>query len=136
MSQVSDPFSTPELNGTFNNWCGDCNPMSDSNGDEVWEVTVSLNIGDTIEYKFSADNWTYLSNTDWIGWFFSCLSMLGSVCNPTIKWSHSLFASFSITICPAWSKSNAPQVNPIRLSIPVLVSFYEMFLLVVCSRIY
>ena len=64
MSQVSDPFSNPELNGTFNNWCGDCNPMSDSNGDEVWEVTVSLNIGDTIEYKFSADNWTYQEMND------------------------------------------------------------------------
>ena len=46
MSQLSDPFNTPELNGTFNNWCGDCNPMSDANGDEIWEVTLSLNIGD------------------------------------------------------------------------------------------
>ena len=59
MSQLSDPFNIPELNGTFNNWCGDCNPMSDANGDEIWEVTLSLNIGDTIEYKFSADNWMY-----------------------------------------------------------------------------
>ena len=49
-------LTSPELNGTFNNWCGDCNPMSDANGDEIWEVTLSLNIGDTIEYKFSADN--------------------------------------------------------------------------------
>ena len=64
MSQVSDPFSIPELNGTFNNWCGDCNPMSDANGDEIWEVTVSLNIGDTIEYKFSADNWLYQETND------------------------------------------------------------------------
>ena len=59
MSQLSDPFNIPEINGTFNNWCGDCNPMSDANGDEIWEVTLSLNIGDTIEYKFSADNWMY-----------------------------------------------------------------------------
>ena len=64
MSQVSDPFSIPELNGTFNNWCGDCNPMSDANGDEIWEVTLSLNIGDTIEYKFSADNWLYQETND------------------------------------------------------------------------
>jgi len=64
MSQLSDPFNIPELNGTFNNWCGDCNPMSDANGDEIWEVTLSLNIGDTIEYKFSADNWMYQETLD------------------------------------------------------------------------
>ena len=64
MSQLSDPFNIPELNGTFNNWCGDCNPMSDANGDEIWEVTLSLNVGDTIEYKFSADNWTFQETLD------------------------------------------------------------------------
>ena len=64
MSQLSDPFNVPELNGTFNNWCGDCNPMSDANGDEIWEVTLSLNIGDTVEYKFSADNWMYQETLD------------------------------------------------------------------------
>ena len=64
MSQLSDPFNIPELNGTFNNWCGDCDPMSDANGDEIWEVTLSLNVGDTIEYKFSADNWTYQETLD------------------------------------------------------------------------
>jgi hypothetical protein len=64
MSQLSDPFNVPELNGTFNNWCGDCNPMSDANGDEIWEVTLSLNVGDTIEYKFSADNWTFQETLD------------------------------------------------------------------------
>lgn len=64
MSQLSDPFNIPELNGTFNNWCGDCDPMSDANGDEIWEVTLSLNVGDTIEYKFSADNWTFQETLD------------------------------------------------------------------------
>ena len=49
MSQVVDNFNTPELNGTFNGWCGDCNPMSDADGNEIWEVTLDLNHGDTIE---------------------------------------------------------------------------------------
>jgi hypothetical protein len=44
-SQLNDPFNNIELNGTFNNFCGDCLPMSDNNGDEIWEVTVSLNVG-------------------------------------------------------------------------------------------
>ena len=64
MSQVIDNFSIPELNGTFNGWCGDCNPMSDADGNEVWEVTLDLNQGDTIEYKFSADAWTIQETND------------------------------------------------------------------------
>ena len=50
-------FNTPELNGTFNNWCGNCAPMSDANGDGIWEITVQLD-GGYYEYKFSHDNWT------------------------------------------------------------------------------
>ena len=58
MNQYSGSFTTPEVNGTFNNWCGNCAAMSDANGDNVWDVTIALNIGDTVEYKYSHDNWT------------------------------------------------------------------------------
>jgi hypothetical protein len=44
------------LNGTFNGWCGTCTPMSDANGDNVWEVTAPLALG-AIEYKFTVDGW-------------------------------------------------------------------------------
>lgn len=44
------------LNGTFNGWCGTCIPMSDANGDNVWDVTVPLGLG-AIEYKFTVDGW-------------------------------------------------------------------------------
>ena len=64
MSQVVDNFNTPELNGIFNGWCGNCNPMTDSNGDEIWQVSLDLNQGDTIEYKFSADNWAIQETND------------------------------------------------------------------------
>ena len=64
MSQVSDPFSAPEVNGTFNSWCGNCNAMSDSSGDNIWDVTVKLQIGDTIEYKYSADSWSIQETND------------------------------------------------------------------------
>jgi Secretion system C-terminal sorting domain/Carbohydrate-binding module 48 (Isoamylase N-terminal domain) len=50
-------FTTPELNGTFNNWCGNCAPMTDANADGVWEITIQLD-GGYYEYKFSHDNWT------------------------------------------------------------------------------
>ena len=45
------------VNGTFNTWCGNCNPMSDADADGVWEVTLPLVAG-TIEYKFTLDGWT------------------------------------------------------------------------------
>ena len=33
------------INGSFNGWCGGCNPLSDEDGDGVWEVTLSLAVG-------------------------------------------------------------------------------------------
>ena len=44
------------LNGNFNGWCGSCTPMSDANGDNVWEVTASIPAG-AIEYKFTVNGW-------------------------------------------------------------------------------
>ncbi len=54
-------FTTPEINGTFNGWCGNCTPMTDANADGVWEVTIALLPG-TYEYKFSADGWGIQEN--------------------------------------------------------------------------
>jgi hypothetical protein len=56
MSQVTATYTTPEVNGTFNNWCGGCAPMTDANGDDIWELTISLP-ADTFEYKFAYDSW-------------------------------------------------------------------------------
>jgi hypothetical protein len=61
MNNVTDPFTTAYVNGTFNGWCGTCNPMSDANSDGIWEVTLPLPTG-SIEYKFTADGWN-LSET-------------------------------------------------------------------------
>jgi hypothetical protein len=43
------------VNGSFNNWCGTCNPMTDM-GNGMWEVTLPLAPG-AIEYKFTIDGW-------------------------------------------------------------------------------
>jgi hypothetical protein len=48
------------LNGTFNNWCGSCTPMTNTSG-SVWEVTVPLSSG-PIEYKFTIDGWNDQEN--------------------------------------------------------------------------
>jgi 1,4-alpha-glucan branching enzyme len=54
-------FTTPELNGTFNNWCGNCAQMSDGNGDNIWDITVTLQEG-SYEFKYSYDNWAGSEN--------------------------------------------------------------------------
>lgn len=54
-------FGTPEVNGTFNNWCGNCNSMSDANNDGIWETTLNLPSGN-YEYKFSYDSWSGQEN--------------------------------------------------------------------------
>jgi hypothetical protein len=52
------------LNGTFNGWCGTCTPMTDANGDNVWEVTAAIPAG-AIEYKFTAGTtWETLTSGD------------------------------------------------------------------------
>ncbi|MFL2609669.1 MAG: T9SS type A sorting domain-containing protein [Flavobacteriaceae bacterium] len=48
---------TVYLNGNFNGWCGECNPMSDDDGDGIWTVTISLADGD-YEYKFTVNGWS------------------------------------------------------------------------------
>ena len=50
-------YTTVNINGTFNGWCGGCNAMSDANNDSIWEVTLPLAAG-AIEYKFTVDGWT------------------------------------------------------------------------------
>ena len=64
MSQVSNPFTTPEINGDFNAWCGNCNPLTDSNGDNIWETELKFKSNDSIEYRFSADSWSIQENMD------------------------------------------------------------------------
>ena len=56
MNNSGATFSIPEVNGTFNNWCGGCAPMSDANGDNIWELIIALNSG-TYEYKYAYDTW-------------------------------------------------------------------------------
>lgn len=56
MNQSGQTFTTPNVNGTFNSWCGPCAPMSDIDGDNIWELTIPL-AADTFEYKFTYDGW-------------------------------------------------------------------------------
>ena len=57
MRDYSGSYTTVNLNGDFNSWCGTCNPMADADGDSIWTVTLPLT-ADSIEYKFTLDGWT------------------------------------------------------------------------------
>ena len=61
---IGPPFTTPEINGTFNGWCGSCWAMDDSDGDDIWEFTALIGAGDSIQFKYSADNWNLQEDLD------------------------------------------------------------------------
>ena len=56
MAEYEGPFGSVTLNGEFNGWCGNCAPMTDDDGDGVYELTIPLT-GDTLEYKFAIGAW-------------------------------------------------------------------------------
>ena len=55
MNNTVAPFTTPEINGDWNSYCGNCDVLSDPDGDNIWETTLTLLSG-SYEYYFSADN--------------------------------------------------------------------------------
>ena len=50
------PSDIVYVNGTFNGWCGACNPMSDLDGDGIWELTIELGSG-SYEYIYTTNGW-------------------------------------------------------------------------------
>lgn len=56
--QTLAPTDIVHVNGTWNDWCGACNPMTDI-GNGIWEVTLPIPPG-VQEYKFTTNGWTGL----------------------------------------------------------------------------
>jgi uncharacterized surface protein with fasciclin (FAS1) repeats len=56
LADTSKTETAPFLNGTFNGWCGDCNPMTDEDGDGIYTITIPLDSG-VYEWKFTAGGW-------------------------------------------------------------------------------
>ena len=62
MSNYSGTFSVPEVNGTFNNWCGNCWSL-ENQGNGIY--SKSFNVDTSLHtYKFSADNWSIQEELD------------------------------------------------------------------------
>lgn len=76
VSQYTGNFNSVNLNGSFNGWCGDCNPMTNAGGG-VFEVTLSLAL-DTIEYKFTFDGW---SVEEWFNGTEDCTTTIDGFVN-------------------------------------------------------
>lgn len=49
-------FTTVNLNGNFNGWCGSCATMLDPDQDSIYELDLDLPLS-TVEYKFTLDGW-------------------------------------------------------------------------------
>ena len=54
-------FGTVFITGPFTGWCGNCFPLSDEDGDEVWTGTFDFPAGD-VEYKYIVDDWADQEN--------------------------------------------------------------------------
>jgi hypothetical protein len=56
MNNYTPNFNTVFISGSFNNWAGDANALSDADGDGIWEGNIAL-LNGLYEYKVSLDNW-------------------------------------------------------------------------------
>ena len=96
-------YTTPEVNGTFNGWCGSCNPMNDTNNDGIWETTIDLPSG-YFEYKFSSDNW---SQQESLSAGSSCTATTGEFTNRTLQVTgNTVLSTVCWGLCSSCSTSN------------------------------
>ena len=51
-----DNFSTVYVTGPFSNWCGNCNPLFDDDGDGIYTGSYTFESAE-VEYKYNVDNW-------------------------------------------------------------------------------
>ena len=81
LSQYSGSFTTAYVNGDFNNWCGSCNPMNDTDNDGIWTTTLPI-AQSQIEYKYTLDGWN-TSETLTSG--STCTNTTGSFTNRSLQ---------------------------------------------------
>ncbi|MCC7244622.1 MAG: hypothetical protein IT269_02995, partial [Saprospiraceae bacterium] len=56
MNNYTANFDQVYVSGSFNNWSGNANPLTDANLDGIWEGSVDMFNG-LYEYKVTLDNW-------------------------------------------------------------------------------
>ena len=58
MRGVTQPFTTPEVNGVFNGWWN-CWQMADADGDSIWHLQMPFAPGDSLEGNIQQITGTY-----------------------------------------------------------------------------
>ena len=58
MNNYGGTFGFVNVSGTWNDFCGDCNQMSDDDMDGIWTATIAIPEGENYRYKFQVDAWT------------------------------------------------------------------------------
>jgi len=53
---------TVTINGTFNGWCGACNPMTKIIGTNIWTTTIALDTATEFEFKYAVGAWVSQEN--------------------------------------------------------------------------
>jgi endoglucanase Acf2 len=72
MSGIDLLGEVPTIQGTFNGWCGACNPMSNPDGDNIWSLTIELPEA-SYEYKYALGNWVSQENVP-----LDCVNSIGA----------------------------------------------------------
>lgn len=105
------------VNGSFNGWCGACNPLSDDDGDGVWEATLSLATG-TIEYKFTLDGWNYQEELAGIDGIDACTSLIDGFTNRSLTFDADVVLD---AVC--WESCSACELAAAGCTDPAFIEF-------------
>jgi len=106
MAGYNEPFTTVFLSGNFNSWDGAANPMTDADGDGIWETTVPFFTG-MHEYKFQVDEWT--AQEEFMGGE-SCTVMAGNFVNRVVEVTGDMSFCFDWNTCDACAGVNVEDL--------------------------
>lgn len=106
---------TAYLNSTFNAWCGNCQPMSDPEGDGVWETTVNLPSG-SHEYKFTTQGWSGLIEN----------FAVGTSCTQTTYDGPNVYTNRVLEVVSSPVDAGTVCFNSCEACTPVEPTFYEV----------
>ncbi len=117
MNEYTGTYTQVYVSGSFNGWNGVANPLDDTDGDNIWEGTVTMQQG-AYEYKFTLDDWAVqeefngtdectVSTDDGNGNIFTNRSMtvLSDVTEGTYCWNSCYACGEALTI--TWNVSDA-----------------------------
>ncbi|MCA0426619.1 MAG: T9SS type A sorting domain-containing protein [Bacteroidetes bacterium] len=76
------PNDKVTLNGTFNNWCGECAQMTNVPNTKIWTITLPLDTNTEYEYKYTVGNWVIQEN---LAQGSPCTKTSGNFTNRVIK---------------------------------------------------